>query len=127
MTYSQTLTRHELIAFDLSLTLLQNVNVKPRSSSATPELLVAAAWSVVEARWFYRDEVNFFVMIDGTDAAFRVRASVGPEVSVEDVLHQLERQIGIGHYPKSDLSQKFSILYEKGKEIYIHEAMIKDL
>lgn len=118
MAHSQVLTRHELVTIDLSSTLLHNVNVEPRSLLATPELLVAAAWAIVEASWFYRDEVGFCVKIDSTDSTFRVRASVGPEVSVRDLLRQLERQTGIESYPENDLSRKFWIVYERGKEIY---------
>ncbi|KAL4912531.1 putative polyketide synthase [Aspergillus aurantiobrunneus] len=87
------------------------LNLGPDTHSANPELLVAAAWAIIEARWFYKDEANFKVLADANDAdsAFRVRAAVGGEVNVDSLLQQLQKQISLGG---QDHSRNFRIVYE---------------
>ncbi|KAL2819011.1 putative polyketide synthase [Aspergillus cavernicola] len=118
---SPAFTRHELLSKEfraqgLSTTALHTIEVGPGKISNTLELLVAAAWAITEARWFYREEVEFWVKINNPYSVFRVRVSVGPEVKVESLLQQLERQMDLGSPGTScseeGLSRKFCIVYE---------------
>lgn len=107
----------------MSTTALQTINLGSGEYSNVPELLVAAAWSVAAARWFYASEVDFRVALDKACSTFPVRVSVGPEVGVENLLQQLKCQIGLGAQgdssemsgPEEGLSRKFCIVYETGK------------
>ena len=126
MTLPQTFARHELLAKELrahrisTMTPQHTVNLDSGEYSNTPELLVAAAWSITAARWFYSSEVDFRVAIDKVRSIVPVQASVGPEVCVEDVLQQLKSQMGLGKTSGSekDLSREFCIVYETGKGKY---------
>ncbi|KAL4932578.1 non-ribosomal peptide synthetase [Aspergillus undulatus] len=56
--------------------------------------------------------------MDSTGSTFRVRASVGPDVCVGDLLQQLVRQIGIEsplktNYSENDLPRKFRVVHER--------------
>ena len=124
MTLPQVFARHELLPKELqthriSTTTPHSVDLGSGEYSNTPELLVAAAWSIAAARWFYSSEVDFRVAIDRVSSVFPVLASVGPEVRVEDVLQQLKSQMGIGEQgdgSEKDISRKFCIVYETGKD-----------
>ena len=123
MTLPQTFAHHELLAKELqahqisTTTPQHTVNLDSGEYSNTPELLVAAAWSITAAQWFYSSEVDFRVAIDKVRSIVPVQASVGPEVHVEDVLQQLKSQMGLGKTSGSekDLSREFCIVYETGK------------
>ncbi|PKY03267.1 putative polyketide synthase [Aspergillus campestris IBT 28561] len=59
------------------------------------ERLVAAAWSIVGSRWFYKDEIHFHLRVarDNTHASLPVRVLTGPDMTVGGLLRQLEAQI----------------------------------
>lgn len=125
---SQAIPRHELLpkqlqAHRMNTMALQTINLGSGEYSNAPELLVAAAWSVAAARWFYTSEVDFRVTIDKACSTFPVRVSVGPEVGVGNLLQQLKCQMGLEAHgdssemsgPEEGLSRKFCIVYETGK------------
>lgn len=60
----------------------------------SPLLLVAAAWSVVGSRWFYKDEIAFQVGAGTPNTTLPVNVHVGPEISVRGLLGQIEKQVG---------------------------------
>ena len=125
MALPQAFARHELFPKELqthriSTTTPHSVNLGSGEYSNTPELLVAVAWSIAAARWFYSSEVNFRVVIDRVHSIVPVQASVGPEVRVDDFLQQLKSQMSLGDpsgtsSSEKDLSRKFCIVYETGK------------
>lgn len=125
MTLPQAFARHELLPKELqthriSTTTLDTINLGSGEYSNTPELLVAAAWSITAARWFYSSEVDFRVAIDRVRSIVPVQASVGQEVRVDDVLQQLKSQLEMGLGEQGDgsekgVSRKFCVVYETGK------------
>lgn len=73
-----------------------DVTVDLEKYPVTPERLVAAAWSIVGSRWFYKDEINFRLRLtrDSTHESLPVRVLTGPDMTVGGLLRQLETQIG---------------------------------
>lgn len=113
----------ELEAHRISTTSPHTVNLGVGECSKTPELLVAAAWSIAGANWFYTSEVDFRVTVDRGHSTYPVRVPVGPEADVDNLLQQLRSQMGLGEQGDSsetsgsgnDPARKFSIVYGTGK------------
>ncbi|PLB55747.1 putative polyketide synthase [Aspergillus steynii IBT 23096] len=87
-------------------------NIDGESLRERPEVFAAAAWSIAVSKWFYKDEVEFQLVLK--NAQVLLRLCVTPDLYVGNLLDQILKQTDADKQEpvSKPASSSFSIVYQ---------------